>query len=249
EAKYAKFAYSTAFGFSVATGSLGVGQVAPDSMLALSDDTGGSASHFRVREAAEECSAREGMVHSRWSPWPDVHIDTWLWAVLPWHLRLHRVRSDRQLTGVEGGWAIARPSDLAAATTRAGAAGVVCGAGQSAVLDLTVDPAAGRRTGRVELLSPGANLMTSRACLPTLVGHLEPGEHWLGCAVLGVSDPAIVRPGWADEGPALEAALRSVAASVTTGRTASIRSAASTAGRPADPIPVAGVQPAAKDLP
>src|SRR5205807_2266816 len=36
--KYAKFAYSTAFGFSVPLGRRGLAQAAADSMLALSDD-------------------------------------------------------------------------------------------------------------------------------------------------------------------------------------------------------------------
>ncbi len=48
--KYAKFAYSTAFGLSVPIGGRGLAQAVPDSMLALSDD----GVHYRVRERAVE---------------------------------------------------------------------------------------------------------------------------------------------------------------------------------------------------
>jgi hypothetical protein len=56
-AKYAKFAYSTRFGFSLPAGGLGAAQGAYDSVLALSDDTvppGAEPVHFRVRETCEE---------------------------------------------------------------------------------------------------------------------------------------------------------------------------------------------------
>jgi len=39
QAKYGKFAYSSSFGFSVPTGPLRIAQQAPDSTLALSDDS------------------------------------------------------------------------------------------------------------------------------------------------------------------------------------------------------------------
>jgi hypothetical protein len=56
-AKYAKFAYSTRFGFSLPAGDLGAAQGAYDSVLALSDDAvppGAEPVHFRVRETCEE---------------------------------------------------------------------------------------------------------------------------------------------------------------------------------------------------
>ncbi len=55
-AKYAKFAYSTRFGFSLPAGDLGAAQGAYDSMLALSDDAvppDAEPVHFRVRETCE----------------------------------------------------------------------------------------------------------------------------------------------------------------------------------------------------
>src|SRR6266700_1209055 len=64
EAKYAKFAYSTAFGFSVPGAAYGLASVAHDSMLALSDD----GHHFRVREVPLEARIEGDGLYSRWSP-------------------------------------------------------------------------------------------------------------------------------------------------------------------------------------
>ena len=36
---------------------------------------------------------------------------------------------------------------------------------------------------------PNTNLMSPRTVIPSLTGHLEPGEHWLACVVIG--DPSV----------------------------------------------------------
>ncbi|KAM0280997.1 hypothetical protein ACHAQH_003726 [Verticillium albo-atrum] len=84
EAKYGKLAYSSAFGFSVPTGTL-LHQLAPDSTLAMSIDGGASWSvrqdPFDVRLV--QVKTREGLsfgLASRWKPWKylDIVIDTTL---------------------------------------------------------------------------------------------------------------------------------------------------------------------------
>ena len=91
--KYAKFAYSTAFAFSVPVGRRGLTQAAADSMLALSDD----GETYRVRERTIEADCEDGMLHSRWQPLPGVEVETWLIPQPPWHLRVHRLHTDRPL--------------------------------------------------------------------------------------------------------------------------------------------------------
>ncbi|KAF8987846.1 hypothetical protein BDQ17DRAFT_1402265 [Cyathus striatus] len=79
-AKYGKLAYSDAFGYSVPVGSGSLEELGRDSTLALSDDSG-----------------RHGngnMARSSHSPGP------------LWHIRIHRIKSDRPLRSAEGGWAI-----------------------------------------------------------------------------------------------------------------------------------------------
>jgi hypothetical protein len=143
--KYAKFAYSTAFGFSVPSGRRGLEQLAPDSALALSDD----GVHYRVREQPLDARIEDGVLRSRWQPWPGVEVETWLIPSPPWHLRIHWLRSDRPLWSAEGGFALDRTGDdplSHAGVQQAGAGFAYAGypAGWSGLRDLQ-----GQRVGQV----------------------------------------------------------------------------------------------------
>ena len=116
QAKYCKFAYSSAFAFSVPTGPL-IQQIAPDNTLALSRD---GRETWAVKWKCEPVrfSSVDGGVTAasvRWYPWSDgaVSVDTTLipptdaWP--DWHVRIHRIRAHeslRTLHTVEGGFAI-----------------------------------------------------------------------------------------------------------------------------------------------
>jgi hypothetical protein len=197
-AKYAKFAYSSVFGFSVPAGesALGVsGQSGPgptgewtleraaaDSMLALSDD----GKHYRVRQAAVEVRMEPAGLRSLWRPWPDVEVETWLIPAGAWHVRLHRLRTGRPLWSAEGGFAL-DATGSGRERAAAGQAWAQRAQGASGLKDLL-----GRRRGQVVHTAPKTNLLAARALLPTLLGQHAPGEHWLAGAVVGVPDPA----GW-----------------------------------------------------
>lgn len=124
EAKYCKFAYSSAFGFSVPTGDV-MQQLAPDSQLYLSRD--GAETWKTKRRCGEvrlgsvvlnegvgaETSAMTASV--QWYPWGDraVSVDTMLLSPTDrwpdWHIRIHRIRCSREipsLNTVEGGFAL-----------------------------------------------------------------------------------------------------------------------------------------------
>jgi hypothetical protein len=182
--KYAKFAYSTAFGFSTPAGGRGLSQAAADSMLALSDD----GDHYRVRERCEEAGYEHGALRSLWRPLAGVEVDTWLVPSVPWHVRVHRLHTDRPLWSAEAGFALDRTGDdpIARAGSEMEDEGVAFArypAGGSGLLDLL-----GRRSGRVLRVDPNTNLLAPRTVLPTLLGEHSPGEHWLACAVLGEPD-------------------------------------------------------------
>ncbi|MFJ4411506.1 DUF2264 domain-containing protein [Streptomyces sp. NPDC088910] len=185
-AKYAKFAYSSRFGFSAPVDGLGPEPGAYDSVLAVSDEAdieeGTAPRHFRVREEQHDPAVEDGdTVRSTWRPWPDVEITTWLTAAAPWHLRTHRVRTGRALYTAEGGFAVDRDAGLTRREENEGSAVTVTGAGDlSGLRDLD-----GGRSGRVLDPLPGTNVLARRTSLPVLVGQLPPGEHWLRCAVLG----------------------------------------------------------------
>jgi hypothetical protein len=180
--KYTKFAYSTVFGFSVPSSRDGLIQGAYDSMLTLTDD----GTHYRVREALLEAVLEGDVLRSRWQPWPDVEVETWLLPRLPWHVRVHRLRTKRPLQSAEGGFALARPdTSLRSENTMLqkgdGFAIATYSTGWSGIRDLRGD-----RQGTVVRTDPNTNLLHPRTVLPTLVSKHNVGEHWLVCAVLGL---------------------------------------------------------------
>jgi hypothetical protein len=99
EAKYGKFAYSSAFAFSVPSGPL-LGQLAPDSTLSLSLDGGES---WKVAWAPYEVRLETfgfgdeqlPALIAKWKPWRDVdlHVETSLVSPTKkwkgWHFRIH----------------------------------------------------------------------------------------------------------------------------------------------------------------
>lgn len=124
EAKYCKFAYSSAFAFSVPTGPA-IHQLAPDSQLYLSRDaaetwrTKGTCEAVRFGTATlklgggrEETTATARV---RWYPWGDRSASVETTLVPPtnrwpdWHIRVHRIRCLRDMPSlqiVEGGFAL-----------------------------------------------------------------------------------------------------------------------------------------------
>ncbi|OAG11473.1 uncharacterized protein CC84DRAFT_1253930 [Paraphaeosphaeria sporulosa] len=119
EAKYGKFAYSSAFGFSVPAGPL-LEQLAPDSTLAICFEGEEDEAGWKVRWAPEGVEFGEGTaegtwIRSTWRPWKTsgVHVQTTL--VVPgskwggWHVRVHRISlppGAPAMRVVDGGFAI-----------------------------------------------------------------------------------------------------------------------------------------------
>ena len=177
-AKYAKFAYSTRFGFSVPAGTRSLEQGAFDSTLALSED----GEHWRpVRDLPERVSAADGVPALRagrpgttWRSRPG-------WWRAPWHVRMHRITTGRALRTAEGAFAVDRDRPPARVDIGSGRARLDAPHGLCVIEDLT-----GGRTGDLVTALPGTNVLTPRTTIPTLKGDLPPGEHLLACAVLGL---------------------------------------------------------------
>jgi len=173
EAKYTKFAYSSRFGFTIERGRFGLKHAACDSMLLLADGD----NYFRGRRECEVVRVDENYIFSRWSPWHDVHIDSWLVPFGEWHLRLHRINSARTLQTVEGGFAVmktepqlvGRGSYLSADN------------GSSVIVDLS--PVITRQPDSV-VTPPNSSIMFAEcAAIPVLNSTIPQGESWLCCAV------------------------------------------------------------------
>lgn len=209
QAKYGHFAYSSAFGYSVPTGSYTLEQFVPESALALSDDSGEIWKMRREVEDAQLLKHDGPVLYSAMHPWKDVEVKTWL--VPPtdeapnWHIRLHCVKTGRDLLSAEGGFAIAgtrvkdgrtltalsadSPNEGTKATARD--AVVVSRAGASGVAELLPD---NERVGGICDVDANSNLIEPRTLLPTMYADLKAGsETWFATAVFAM--PASV-DGW-----------------------------------------------------
>lgn len=178
DAKYTKFAYSSRFGFTIERGRYGIKHAASDSMLLLADND----NYWRGRRECESVAIIENTIVSRWSPWHDVHITTWLIPAGEWHVRVHRIHTARQLQSAEGGFAVMK----AEAEHGEGWCQIAAHNGVSAIVDLS--PSRLRQSDTV-VTPPNSSVMFAEcAAIPLLTGELTPGEHWLCCAVAASSD-------------------------------------------------------------
>jgi hypothetical protein len=189
DAKYHKLVYSSRYGFSGDFTMYGLG--ATDSMLAVTDPAGGVRA---VRSGVTMSEVVDGVALTRWSPMPGVRIDTALGGGAPWHVRLHRVSTDRELSLSETGFALPwEPEGFAPPPPDDPESGCACASsawGASTVVDL--GDVGARRRAEVLALSPNANIMSPHTIVPALVRTVSPGEHWLACAVGASADAASV---------------------------------------------------------
>jgi hypothetical protein len=145
-----------------------------------------------VRTAVELAELSEDTALARWSPLAGVRVDTAITCGAPWHTRVHRIETDRDLVLSETGFALpwepegfgpTRPDTADAGYATAGSAW-----GASTMARVDVAQASGEwRTAELRALSPNANVMHPHVVVPTLETIIGPGTHWLACAV-GASD-------------------------------------------------------------
>lgn len=176
--KYAKFAYSTAFGFSVLGTDEGAGGAGHDNVLSLTDDD----VHFRARGRCSLVSVADGCIYSRWHPWPDVMVDTWLAPYGIGHIRIHKITSLKQVKVVEGGFSL--PTSFKFVRDKFGSdhSILIDDFGQSSMRDLT-----GMMVPGQENMRPNVNVLHPRCRMPTLTRDIQPGVSWLVSAVCAVT--------------------------------------------------------------
>jgi hypothetical protein len=175
--KYSKFAYSTRFGFSVPAGAPSLAEGGFDSVLAFSDD----GRRYRARDHCLDTEVRDGVAYSRWQPWADVEVRTWLIADASCHVRVHRVSSARALWSAECGFApgFDRRSTLSSLATPGGLE-VRTPTGRSLLRDLS-----GGRSPQMIELGVNSHLLYSLAAMPALGAEHEPGRFRLVCVAAG----------------------------------------------------------------
>ncbi len=180
-AKYEKFVYSNLFGFSVQKAEWGLSQGAFDSMLAVSEGD----NIYRGKRTCVDYTVSENVVYTKWKPFGDVEIKTWLVVGAPWHIRIHCIETSRNLDYAEGGFSLGLENNVyngqkaevilnkqqSFASLPWGASGIQSIYGN----------------GQPELVYPNANtnLINPRTVIPTVKGSLKPGTHWIVNAVFG----------------------------------------------------------------
>ncbi len=176
--KYAKFVYSSRYGFSVESDERAYNAAAFDGMLGLSDD----GRHYRVRESNEVAEIAGDTLFAVWKPWSDVSVETWLIPQGDWHVRVHRITTPRALHGTEGGFAIGR-ADLNADKLSEGNGRAVARSQSdiSAIVDL-----GGQREARVLKALPNTNLIVAKTLVPQLRGDIPAGTSVLITAALAL---------------------------------------------------------------
>lgn len=199
DAKYQKVVYSSRFGFS---GDFALyGKAITDSTFAVTDPATGERT---VRRAIELAEVSDGVALARWSPFAGVRVDTAVWGGAPWHGRLHRIVTDRDVVLTETGFALGwepegfGPERPATADKGWVAAGSAWGA--STIVDVS-QSSAGPRTAELHALSPNANVMHPHVVVPALECAVGPGTHWLACTVGAAQDPTAVEASRAPEIP------------------------------------------------
>lgn len=156
-------------------------------MIAFSDDE----VHYRVREHCVKAAIVDEMLYSLWYPWKDVKVETFLKHSGPWHIRLHRITSSRDLWTVEGGFAAPRTDfnrDIKFATDSS--AWVKSELGDfSGIVDISKP----KRTARVIAPHGNTNVMFPRTLVPQLQALVKAhATITLSCAVLAGPDAAFL---------------------------------------------------------
>lgn len=191
-AKYEKFVYSNFFGFSVPRAEWGLSQGAFDSMLALSEGD----NLYRVKRQCEEYEINNDYIYTRWKPWDDVEVKTWIVPGTPWHVRIHCIKTNRLLDAADGGFAL----------------GIEDSNGHQPNIDSIQKEnecmsrfswgASGIKSlhggGKAEFIYPhsNTNLISSRTVIPTIKTRMDPGTHWLVSTVFG--EPGRSEDNWYD---------------------------------------------------
>lgn len=93
QAKYEKFVYSTTFGFSVPKDNVLPKQGAYDNTLAVSE----TETNFITPFGFSDYAIYDNYTYSLWEPYPGVSIKSFIVPCYPWHIRLHKIITNRPL--------------------------------------------------------------------------------------------------------------------------------------------------------
>lgn len=180
-AKYEKFVYSNIFGFSVPRSMFGVAQGAFDSTLIVSEDK----SFFIPKNNSIAYFNNEFYMFSKWQPIHGVDIESYLVPCLPWHVRIFKIKTNREIYVQDAGFCIERKSHLFEAEQRnlleiKNGLSIKYNNYHSGIVSLI-----GNGIPEVIFPSENTNLIYPRTELPVLSWKLKKGNYILVDAILG----------------------------------------------------------------
>lgn len=167
QAKYEKFVYSTTFGFSVPKGNVLLKQGAFDSTIAVSYKDAFYQTPFEYKKY----EIHEEYTYSLWQPFDDVEIESYVVPFYPWHLRLYRIKSNKDFNLISGSFSVLKDGDILEKKNKAvyyqSTKGIV---GIESLDNLDCE---------IELQSPepNTNVLYNRTVLPLLKYHVPKGKH------------------------------------------------------------------------
>ncbi|WP_170973333.1 DUF2264 domain-containing protein [Rhizobium sp. FKY42] len=170
--KYAKFAYSTLFTFSVEMRDATLLTASLDGALGVQAE----GRPWVSRHSCISAQIVDGEVHCVWRPYPDVEIETWLQPYGNGHLRRHRISTPVALDTIEGGFAIERTDGKTETCQLEPHSAAISEGLFSCIVDL-----GNCRRARIHAPASGVNLAHPRIWVPQLVGHIPAGETELQC--------------------------------------------------------------------
>ena len=171
--KYAKFAYSSVFGFCVSRSFHQLEQAGTDSMLAFY-----AHGMYYVRRACLEHRVSENGVYSRWSPVEGIEVETWLLPVKGGHKRRHKITSTISCVAYDCGFSYPNCMKETKKTEGRGAAEVSDDHGKS-----RIKAENGDGDGIVITALPNMNLIFPNVCIPAVRFAVPAGKMEIGTLV------------------------------------------------------------------
>lgn len=175
--KYGKFAYSSYFGFCIARSYYGLGQAAPDNMLAFVKD-----GYYHVRRSCLRMVCREASLWSQWSPMEGITVETELIPCGRGHIRTHTIYSETHCTAVECGFAL--PWKEKPQVMKEAGSGFSRISGPAGISRLEIREGSGK--GGWIFCEANVNVLHPRVLLPYLRYEIDAGTTQLSVYVEGV---------------------------------------------------------------
>lgn len=170
-AKYAKFAYSSRFGFSVPRSNMSVEECAPDSMLAFQIHD-----MIYVRKKCVQFEVTDTEISAKWSPLDGIEVETILIPTAKGHIRKHKIHSQYACIAYDCGFSYPH-SDQTNTETSLRAAQVYDDNGYSIITS-------NAGTGKVIQALANTNLIFPLTKIPSMVYEIHEGEQTFESEVL-----------------------------------------------------------------